>query len=123
MGTLGLVVAFAFALLSCSGDQPLPSPLQVSFNEITKIQAYPAPEGSAPPPLIRANADTPGDLGRPIAVVKADIPSPFPAPQECQYSGIGSGLKLSIWLVDGRRLDYLACAFPAALDSLYEHAF
>ncbi len=121
IGALGLVAVFA--LQSCSGGHTEPSPLQVSFNEVAKIQAYPVPEGSAPPPLVQVDANSPGDFGRPIGLVKTDIPSPFPAPQQCEYSGPGSGLKLSVWLVDGRRLDYFACAFPEALDTLYNHAF
>jgi len=118
---VGVIVTLA--LLSCSRGSPEPSPLPVSFKDITKVQAYPVPEGSNPPPLVRLGANTPGYLVRPLALVRADIPSPLPAPQTCEYAGPGDGLKLSVWLVDGRRLDYFACAFPDELDALYEHAF
>ncbi len=55
--------------------------------------------------------------------IVSDIPSPFPAPVRCDFSGSGDGLQLSVWLRNGRRLDYFACAFPEELKSVYEHAW
>jgi hypothetical protein len=56
-------------------------------------------------------------------MVRDAIPSPFPAPKQCNYSGLGDGLKMTVWLKNGQRLDYFACAFPSELDSLYSKAF
>jgi hypothetical protein len=98
-----------------------PSPLHIAYDEIAEIQAYPVPEGSAPPPLIRNPTDT--RHGDPLASVRTDIPTPFPAPVPCDYSGDGDGLQLTVSLRDGTHLDYLACAFPPELKPLLDDAF
>jgi hypothetical protein len=98
-----------------------PSPLTIGYDDIRKVQAYPVPEGSPPPPLVRS-ASSPLN-GKPLSMVRGDIPSPFPAPQMCTYAGWGDGLKLSVWLVDGRRLNYFDCAFPDELKELYDDAW
>jgi hypothetical protein len=74
------------------------------------------------PPVI---AQFPKKFERPLADVRSDIPSPFPAPARCRPWDLlgGPGVKLSIWLTDGRRLDYLACRFPGSLKPLYNDAF
>lgn len=98
-----------------------PPQIDISYGDIAKVQAYPVPEGTPPPPLLRDTSN--GLPGTPLATVRSYIPSPFPAPVRCRYSGIGDGLQLSVWLRDGRRLDYLACAFPGDLKPLYDHAW
>lgn len=121
---IGAIAAVAL-LSSCTGDTPSPSPLNISFNDIAKVQAYIVPEGSNPPPLVNdpQAAASPGNLARSLSIVRDVIPSPFPAPQQCNYSGEGDGLKLTVWLKNGQHLDYFACAFPSELDSLYSKAF
>jgi hypothetical protein len=99
----------------------VPLPLDVRFSDIEKVQAYPVPEGTFPPALVRV-VDT-GTTERPLTDVRAEIPSPLPAPVRCDYSGEGDGLQLSVWLQDGRRLDYFACAFPEQFKPLYAAAW
>jgi hypothetical protein len=117
------VVAFAVAgtAFLLTRDSAAPPTLHVSFRDIEKVQAYPVPEGTSPPALVPSVAT--GMSERSLADVRADIPSPFPAPVRCNYTGFGDGLQLSVWLQDGRRLDYFACAFPDQLKPLYEAAW
>lgn len=98
-----------------------PPPIDVALSDIVKVQAYPVPEGTPPPPLVLHPAD--GSNERPLSEVRTDIPSPLPAPVRCDYSGFGDGLQLSIFLHDGRRLDYFACAFPDELKALSDDAW
>jgi hypothetical protein len=98
-----------------------PPPLIVAYSEITKVQAYPVPEGSPPPPLVQSAEQSAN--GRPLSEVRSYIPSPIPASVRCDYSGFGDGLQLSVWLRDGRRLDYFTCAFPGELKPLYDDAW
>jgi hypothetical protein len=114
-----VVVAFVFVFLLNEG--PGTSSLDVSFDQITKVQAYPVPEGS-PPPSIESTIDQ-GSAGTTLSEVRSDIPFPFPAPKDCDYPGWGDGLQLSVWLRDGRRFDYFACAFPGELNALYRDAW
>jgi hypothetical protein len=112
-----VIVVLVFSLNQGSGT---PS-LDISFDQIAKIQAYPVPEGSPPPPLEATSNQ--GSAGTTLSEVQSDIPSPFPAPKVCDYPGFGDGLQLSVWLRDGRRLDYFACAFPDELQALYSDAW
>lgn len=113
-----LVVGAAAFLLTRGPSAEL---LNVAYGDITKVQAYPVPEGVSPAPLVRSAGQSTNGL--PLSSVRSYIPSPFPAPVRCDYSGLGGGLQLSVWLRDGRRLDYLACAFPGELKQLYDHAW
>jgi hypothetical protein len=112
------VTGTAFLLMRGRGAPPL---LDVRFSDIDKVQAYPVPEGTLPPPLLRV-VET-GTSEQPLTDVRLQIPSPFPAPVRCDYSGSGDGLQLSVWLRNGRRLDYFACAFPDQLEPLYTAAW
>jgi hypothetical protein len=119
VGVCAAIVVAAVVFLLARG-WGAPPPLNISYDDIAKVQVYPLPEGSAPPPLVQV----PKDHERPLAAVRSDIPSPFPAPAGCQFWDLGGdGVKLSVWLNDGHRLDYPACAFPGALRSLYEDAW
>lgn len=100
------------------GTQPS---LDISYDEIAKAQVYVLPEGSNPPPFVRVPKKR---WERPLAAVRSDIPSPFPAPANCQFWDVGThGVQLSVWLTDGRRLDYRGCAFPGELEQLYDDAW
>jgi hypothetical protein len=113
----GLVAAF---LLTRDSDEP--PPLAIAYRDIAEIVVYPVPEGVPPPPLIRHPKQS--DYASPLAGVRADIPSPFPAPVQCDYSGdFGSGLQLRVKLRHGRKLDYFSCAFPTELRKLLDDAF
>ncbi len=118
VGAVALAVG-AIALLMTRGEGG-PPPLNISYADIAKVQAYPVPEGSPPPPLVPSVT---GTGSRSLAEVRSDIPSPFPAPVRCDYSGMGDGLQLSVWLRDGHRLDCFACAFPRELKPLYQDAW
>jgi hypothetical protein len=116
---VGAVLVVGSVVVLVARGWGAPPPLNVSYGDIAKVQVYPLPEGSAPPPLVPSPTDHEGAL----ADVRSDIPSPFPAPR-CQFWDLGGpGVKLSVWLTDGRRLDYSACAFPGELISLYEDAW
>jgi hypothetical protein len=115
--SMAVVVVLVFLLNQGSGT----TSLNISFEQIAKIQAYPVPEGSPPPPL-EAPVDQ-DSVGTNLSEVQSDIPSPFPAPMACDYPGFGDGLQLTVWLRDGRRLDYFACAFPDELNALYRDAW
>ena len=68
-----------------------------SYADIAKVQAYPVPEGTPPPPLLGSGEAGTRTHGRPLTEVRSDIPSPFPAPVRCDYSGFGDGLQLSVF--------------------------
>jgi hypothetical protein len=119
VGAVALAVGATVFLMT--RGQSRPQPLNISYADIAKVQAYPVPEGTPPPPLLRSVEV--GTYARPLTEVRSDIPSPFPAPVRCDYSGFGDGLQLSVWLRNGRHLDYFACAFPEELKSVYEHAW
>ena len=114
------VVAVVILVFSLNRGSSTPS-LDVSFDQIAKIQAYPVPEGSPPPPLEAAIGQ--GTVGTTLGEVRSDIPSRFPVPTTCDYPGFGDGLQLSVWLRNGLRLDYFACAFPDELNALYRDAW
>ena len=112
----GLVATFLL-----TRDSHEPPPLAVTYRDIAEIDVYPVPEGVPPPPLIRHAKQS--DFASPLAGVRADIPSPFPAPVQCDYAGdFGSGLQLRVKLRDGRKLDYFSCAFPSELRKLLDDA-
>lgn len=117
LASASVVVVLVFLLNQGSGT----SSLNIPFEQIAKIQAYPVPEGSPPPPLEATSSQ--GSAGTTLIEVQSDIPSPLPAPRVCDYPGFGDGLQLSVWLRDGRRLDYFACAFPDELEALYRDAW
>jgi hypothetical protein len=115
------IVALGLVLFLLARGWGTPPPLDISYDEIVRVQANVVPEGSAPPPFVRTPKHT---WERPLSAVRADIPSPFPAPAGCQFWDIGTdGVQLSVWLTDGRQLDYSGCAFPGELEPLYNDAF
>src|SRR5207249_34228 len=100
VGAVALAVG-AIVLLMTRGEGG-PQPLNISYADIAKVQAYPVPEGTPPPPLLGYGEAGTRTHGRPLTEVRSDIPLPFPAPVRCDYSGFGDGLQLSVWS-DGRR--------------------
>ena len=124
-GALVLLLGGVGYVLATRSNTPTAT-IDVSYGDIVKVQAWPVPEGTPPPTIVRFASQAAGDAGMYVVELsrfRPDIPSPLPAPVDCDYSGDGDGLQMTIYLRGGRRLDYFACAFPDELRSLYDHAW